>query len=330
MIRKTLSAVPKSLHRRVVIAQPPISQFSTTSPVATKDNPFVIKSKHEDIKSKEAKRPPFDRESPITVSQVPNPSWKFGEGANDKSTLSKQHVEIDPFEEGRTMLSNYKLLVSGIPRPISFLSTVSKDRQKNLAPFSYFQVVDHDPPIFVVRFSARSRSERPKDTLKNLEETGECVINIVSEHTIEAVNATSIDVPYGVSEWDLSGLTETASTTVKPARVKEAVFAIEGKLREIVELDYHGEGKVGKPTGALAIIEASRFWVREDAINQERSEIDLETLRPLTQLGGISYGRVKEIFELPRPSIASEMEKEGSNLKSFLEKARKTPETTVK
>jgi flavin reductase (DIM6/NTAB) family NADH-FMN oxidoreductase RutF len=80
------------------------------------------------------------------------------------------------------MFSNYKLLVSGIPRPISFLSTISKDGEKNLAPFSYFQVVDHDPPIFVVGFSARVRSDRPKDTLRNLRETGECVINIVSEH----------------------------------------------------------------------------------------------------------------------------------------------------
>jgi flavin reductase (DIM6/NTAB) family NADH-FMN oxidoreductase RutF len=228
------------------------------------------------------------------------------------------------------MLSNYKLLVSGIPRPISFLSTVSKDGQKNLAPFSYFQVVDHDPPIFVVGFSARSRSERPKDTLRNLRETGECVINIVSEHTIEAVNATSIDVQFGVSEWDFSGLTEAVSTMVKAARVKEAVFAIEGKLREIIELDYHGKGQLVKPTGALAIIEASRFWVREDALNEERSEIGLETLRPLTQLSGISYGRVREIFELPRPSIASEMDKEGSNLKSFLERAGQTLETTVK
>jgi flavin reductase (DIM6/NTAB) family NADH-FMN oxidoreductase RutF len=78
-----------------------------------------------------------------------------------------------------------------------FLSTVSKDGEKNLAPFSYFQVVDHDPPIFVVGFSARVRSERSKDMLSNLRETGDCAINIVSEHTIEAVNATSIDVPYG-------------------------------------------------------------------------------------------------------------------------------------
>ena len=68
---------------------------------------------------------------------------------------------------------------------------------------------------------------------------------------------------------------------------------------------------------SLAIIEATRFWVREDVINEEKSEIDLGILRPLTQLGGLSYGRVRETVELPRRSFASEIEKEGSNLKEF-------------
>jgi flavin reductase (DIM6/NTAB) family NADH-FMN oxidoreductase RutF len=281
-----------------------------------------MKSKHGDFKSIEANRLPFARKARIAVSQAPNPSWKFGEGANNKSASDNEHVEIDPFEEGRPMFSNYKLLISGIPRPISFLSTVSKDGNKNLAPFSYFQVVDHDPPIFVIGFSARA--QRPKDSLVNLRETGECVINVVSEHIIQAVNATSLDVPYGVSEWGLSGLTEAASTTVKPARVKEAVFSIEGKLLEIKDLDYHGKGKLGKPTGALAIIEATRFWVWKDALNEERSEISLEILRPLTQLGGISYGRIRETFELPRPSH-SETEIERLELKSILDRARQGP-----
>jgi len=140
-------------------------------------------------------------------------------------------MEIDPFEHGRPMISNYKLLISGIPRPISFLSTVSKDVIANLAPFSYFQVVDHDPPVFVIGFSARLH--RPKDSLRNLQETGEFVISVVTENMIEAVNATLIDVPYGVSEWALSGLNTAPSTTVKPARVKEAILSIEGKLLEI-------------------------------------------------------------------------------------------------
>jgi flavin reductase (DIM6/NTAB) family NADH-FMN oxidoreductase RutF len=279
-------------------------------------NPFVLTPRHGNFKEVESKRPEFDSQAPITVSKVPDPNWKYGGGANDKSGLGKRHVEIDPSEEGRPMISNYKLLISGVPRPISFLSTASKGGVTNLAPFSYFQVVDHDPPIFVIGFSARA--QRPKDSLRNLRETGECVISVVTENMIEAVNVMSIDVPYGISEWELSGLDATPSTTVKPSRVREAIFSIEGKLLEVKELDYHGKGKEGKPTGSLAIIEATRFWVREDAINEERSEIDLDVLRPLTQLGGISYGRVREIFELPRPSFATEMKREGSDLKNFL------------
>jgi hypothetical protein len=93
------------------------------------------------------------------------------------------------------------------------------------------------------------------------------------------------------------------STTVNPAGVKEAIFAIKGKLLKIKSLDYHGPGDSGKPKGALAIIEGTRFWAREDAINEERLEIDLGILRLLIQLGGISYGRVRETFELPRPFV---------------------------
>jgi flavin reductase (DIM6/NTAB) family NADH-FMN oxidoreductase RutF len=275
-----------------------------------------MKSKYPDFKIVEATRPAFDSSAPITISKTPNPDWKYGDGAGDKASLGKQHVEIDPFEEGRPMLSNYKVLISGVPRPISFVSTRSKDGVGNLAPFSYFQVVDHNPPIFVIGFSARA--QRPKDSLRNLLETGECVINVVSEHMIEAVNASSIDVPYGVSEWALSGLHAALSTTVKPARVKEAIFSVEGKLLEVKSLDYHGPGKTGKPTGSLAIIEATRFWVQEDAINDERDQIDLSVMHPLTQLGGISYGRVRETFELPRPSFAAELEKKGEELGRFL------------
>lgn len=315
LVCKKAGAIPRVSCRRLPCERPS-PRFSMTCAHRSTSSPFILKSKHGNFKEVESQRPAFVCNAPITVSRAPSPDWKYGGGANDKSGLKKNHVEIDPFEKGRPMISNYKLLISGILRPISFLSTLSNDGVANLAPFSYFQVVDHDPPIFVIGFSARA--ERPKDSLRNLRETGECVISVVTEHMIEAVNATSIDVPYGVSEWPLSGLHPAQSTTVKPSRVDEAIFSIEGKLLEVKDLDYHGKGNEGKPTGSLAIIEATRFWIRDDAINEERSEIDLGVLRPLTQLGGISYGRVREMFELPRPSFAGEMEKEGSDLEKFL------------
>lgn len=195
------------------------------------------------------------------------------------------------------MFHNYTLLISGIvPRPIGFLSTISKTGVENLAPFSYFQVVDHDPPVFIVGFTGRAA--RPKDTLRNLEETGECTINTVSEQMIEAVNATSLDAPFEISEWQVSGLHQAPSTTVKPARVKESVFSIEGKLLKIV--DYGTSRPSHGPHGRLAIIEGTRFWVREDAIDETQSQIDPEVLRPVGQIGGAAYSRLTETFELPR------------------------------
>lgn len=279
-------------------------------------SPFELKPKYPDFMTVQASRPDFQRNLPITYTKTPDPEWKYGKGASDVKAHESKHVEIDPNEPGRPMIANYRLLVSAIARPISFVSTVGKDGTKNLAPMSYFQVVDHDPPTLVIGFSARQG--RPKDTQRNLEETGECVINVVSEHFVEAVNATSLDVPYGKSEWELSGLTPASSTTIKPERVVESIFSIEGKLLEMKSLDYHGAGKAGRPFGSMAIIEAKRFWVREDAINESRDEISLDKMRPSVQLGGIQYGRIRDTFELPRPSLAEELERKNLDLAKFL------------
>jgi flavin reductase (DIM6/NTAB) family NADH-FMN oxidoreductase RutF len=191
----------------------------------------VKRNPHPDFKKVEASRQPFDTNASWNIKQTLDPSWKIGSGANDGgASLKIPHVEIDPYEAGRPAVFNYKLLISGIiPRPIGFLSTRSADgKSTNLSPFSYTQVINHDPPLFIVGFAGGF--DNAKDSLKNLKESGECVINMISEHFIEAANATSINAPYGVSEWAISGLTPAPSTTVKASRVKEAVFAIEGKL----------------------------------------------------------------------------------------------------
>lgn len=173
-------------------------------------SPFVLKLKYADFKKVQASREPFDSSLPVITTRSPNPQWKYGSELSSSASLSSSHIEIDPFAQDRRMIFHYKLLKSGIPRPISFVSTVSKTGEENLAPFSYFQVVDHDPPTFVVGFSVRA--SRPKDTRRSLEETVECMINIVSEQMFEAVNAISLDVPHGISEWGLSGLTPERSS----------------------------------------------------------------------------------------------------------------------
>lgn len=262
-------------------------------------------------------RPEWKPKQPIAVTKTAKPNWKYSEGSNTEDALTHQHIGIDPHAEGRPMFFNYTLLVSGIaPRPIGFLSTISEDGKENLAPFSYFQVVDHDPPVFIVGFTGRAA--RPKDTLRNLEETGECVINTVSEHMVEAVNASSLDAPHGTSEWALSGLHKAPADTVKPARVQESIFSIEGKLLKIVDFDTSKPSSSGSH-GRLAVIEGTKFWVREDAINDTHSHIDLEVLRPVGQLGGVSYARMTDTFELPRSNWASAIKNEGPDLIALAE-----------
>lgn len=137
--------------------------------------------------------------------------------------------------------------------------------------------------------------------------TKECTINIISEHYLEAANFCAINAPYGVSEWALSGLTPAPATTVKASRVKEAIFTIEGKLMDTKEFE---SPATGKKTGVLAIIQGVRFHVREDAINEDWNAIDPEILRPMSRLGGISYGRTLEAMEIPRPEYDEQMKDE--------------------
>jgi flavin reductase (DIM6/NTAB) family NADH-FMN oxidoreductase RutF len=233
----------------------------------------VQRNPHPDFKKVEVSRQPWDKDLAWNIKQTIKPDWKLGDGANDAGAcLEIPHVEIDPYEKGRPSVFNYKLLISGvIPRPIGFISTRSVDGSStNLAPFSYFQVINHDPPLFTVGYSGGF--DNAKDSLKNLHESGECVINIISEHFIEAANSTSINAPYGESEWSLSGLTPATCKTVKASRVKEAVFSVEGKLESTKE--FESKATPGKKTGVLAIIEGTRFWVREDAINEQKNLID--------------------------------------------------------
>jgi len=281
-------------------SKPQVAQEKHDAESAVKRNP------HGDFGKVQASRPDWDSSGAFHFTKTANPSWTYRSGASDKSHSSKEHISIDPNAEGRAPVLNYKLLISGIiPRPIGFLSTRSKDgTSTNLSPFSYTQIFNHDPPIFCVGFSGGF--DNAKDSLINLTETGECTINIISEHFVEAANACAIDTPYGTSEWAVSGLTPADCKNVQCSRVKESVFSIEGKLLNTQE--FESRQTPGKKTGVIATIEGVHFWVREDAINDERSIIDPAVLRPIARLGGITYARVNEGFEIPRPVLKKEEE----------------------
>jgi len=298
---KTFQPLTHSLPRASLSTRTP--KMSTVQQRADAEK-LVQRNPHPDFKSVESQRAPFDKTIKWNIKQTVKPDWKFGDGANDGGEcLKKEHVSIDPYEEGRPAIFNYKLLISGItPRPIGFISTVSKDgKSTNLAPFSYFSLANHDPPLFTIGYSGGF--DRAKDSLTNLTETKECCINIISEHFLEAANSTSVNAPYGVSEWALSGLTPASCKNVKASRVKEAVFSIEGKLDFFKE--YESRGTQGKKTGVLCVIEGTNFWVREDALNSDKNLIDPAILKPISRLGGITYGRTTEGIEIPRPDFDS-------------------------
>lgn len=305
-MRRTCHFEPRSFMQLRAISSSSSAATASQSDVAAAQKNYQIVQDAGDFDAAQAQRQDFDHSRPIETTKSPYPHWEYGQGVPDNGASLAQDHEIDPYAPGRPMVNNYRLLISGIaPRPVGFLSTVNSAGQKNLSPFSYFQVIDHNPPMFIVGFS--SRPGRVKDTYRNLKETGECVINTVSEGMVEAVNATSIDAPYGVSEWEVSGLHEAPSSTVTPARVAESVFSIEGRVIDSKEFTDHQQP--GMSLAATVLIKASRFWVKEGTADADHSHIDLDKLRPVGQLGGASYGRVVSTFESPRRKWSDEVPK---------------------
>lgn len=188
---------------------------------------------------------------------------------------------------------NYKLLIgSVVPRPIAWVSTVAPDGRLNLAPFSYFQAVCSDPPTVIVSVGRRADGER-KDTARNAIAAGEFVVNVVNLELAEAMNATSGDFPYGMSEFEVAGVTPTPSHLVRTPRVAQAPIALECRLTQTLPI-----GR--EPNDDLLLFgEVICFYVRDDLYRNGR--IDHAGLQPLGRLAGNGYSKPGEIFELARP-----------------------------
>lgn len=258
-------------------------------------------SHQEDFKKVEASRPLFENENVWNLTKPPKANWSPGDGANDDQWKKHKKIPIDVYAEGRPLVDNYKILISAItPRPVGFISSVDENGARNLAPFSYFNVFNFDPPIFVIGFATNALEQ--KDTCKNVLETGELTINIISEWFVEAANYASINAPYGVDEWKLTGLTPVESDLVKPPHVAESAFSVEAKL--VTHHEWRSKANAEKTTGITCIVEGLKFHVRQDVVNEELNLIDMAKLKPVSRLGGISYGRTVDGFELLRPEYA--------------------------
>jgi flavin reductase (DIM6/NTAB) family NADH-FMN oxidoreductase RutF len=188
----------------------------------------------------------------------------------------------------------YKLMIGAIvPRPIAFVSTLSADGVPNLAPFSFFTGVSANPPVIAFSPMIRSSDGRKKDTLNNIEATREFVVNVVSEEFAEKMNMCSEEFPPEVDEFKISGLTPVPSDLVKPARVRESHINMECRLVEVVHVS-------PKPLGGSIVLgEVVRFHVDEALI--ENFRIDPDKLRAFGRMGGNSYARTTDRFELIRP-----------------------------
>ena len=186
----------------------------------------------------------------------------------------------------------YKIMTSVIvPRPIAWISTVSKEGINNLAPFSYFAGISSDPPLIAVSIGSKSQEEK-KDTWKNIEETGEFVINMVTKDLISQMNITSLPFEKEIDEFEKAGLTPAPSMSVKPPRVKESPVNIECKKYEIIEI-----GKMGLILGEVLMVH-----IRDDILN-EKGYVDTTKLEIIGRLGGANYCLItaENTFELRRP-----------------------------
>lgn len=200
-------------------------------------------------------------------------------------------MTIDPKDYDYSNI--YKLMIGSIvPRPIAFVSTVSRDGIRNLAPFSFFNGVCSNPPI--VLFSTVIRKDGGhKDTLNNVEATKEFVINIVSEDFGEEMNICSFDFPPDVDEFKESGLTPIPSDLVKAPRVQESRIQMECKLVQII---HFGQGPGG---GSTVFGEVVRFHIQDQLL--DNFKIDPDKLQAIGRMGGPTYTRTMDRFDLVRP-----------------------------
>jgi flavin reductase (DIM6/NTAB) family NADH-FMN oxidoreductase RutF len=204
-------------------------------------------------------------------------------------------VELDLRVPNPTAM--YKLLIGCVvPRPIAWVSSVDAHGVQNLAPFSYFMAITHDPPT--VAFSSAPRGvEVPgprgkKDTLSNVEATGEFVVNVVDDALAEQMN--SGDYPPEVDEFAQAGLTAAPSARVKAPRVAAAPINMECRVVRILP--------VGNLPHHLVIGEIVHLHVRDDVYDAATGRIDMHRLRPVGRLAGQMYTHVHDIFEMKRPA----------------------------
>ena len=204
-------------------------------------------------------------------------------------------ITLDPKEVKTSLLHSY-LLGAVAPRPIAFASTIDKDGNPNLSPFSFFNIFSAKPPIAVFSPSRSGRTGATKNTFDNIKEVPEVVINVVNYALVQQASLSSTEYPKGVNEFLKTGLTPIPSQMVRPFRVKESPAQLECKVKQVIELGHEGGA------GNLVICEVVLMHVSEDVLDANKN-IDPQKIDLVARMGGNYYCRASgnAIFEVEKP-----------------------------
>ena len=204
---------------------------------------------------------------------------------------------ITPGEISTKQLHAY-LLGSVAPRPICFASTIDKDGNPNLAPFSFFNVFGSKPPICIFSPARRVRDNTIKHTLENIQETREVVINVVSYDMVQQMNLASCEYPKGTNEFEKSGFTPVKSELIRPFRVKEAPVSLECKLLQVIETGTEGGA------ANLIICEIIKMHI-DERILDDNQQIDPHKIDLVARMGQDYYCRASgdAVFEVQKPNL---------------------------
>lgn len=211
------------------------------------------------------------------------------------SSIPRKYLCFDPKD---TSIPKFHQMMLGAiaPRPIAFASTIDRDGNANLSPFSFFNAFGANPPILVFSPARRGKDNTTKHTYENVREVPEVVINVVTYEMAQKMSDSSADFPKGVNEFEKVGFTMQPSVLVKPFRVKESPVQFECKVLQIIETGN------GPAAGNLVICEILRMHVDQAVLN-EQGRIDPHKIDLIGRLGGEYYVRASgsAIFELAKP-----------------------------
>ncbi|TPX30194.1 hypothetical protein SmJEL517_g06184 [Synchytrium microbalum] len=263
---------------------------STSNPVAAQE----LKSPYVSSVGSGTVLPKFKTEEKFELYQTPHPSYTPPQAQAFPGSQENVVLECDKMPAA----SRYPLMISAIvPRPIALVTSQSEAGINNCSPFSYFNVICHDPPTLIVSCNY-NRDGTAKDSLRNILTTKDFVVSIMSEWYIESSNYTCGNFKYGDDEMKAAGMEVHPSKLINPPTPAASAFSMECRLESTYDLK--SEDGSGRMSTTMVIARILAFCIKKDVLKEDGT-LDMEKYAPIARLGGIQYGRVTQGFELPRP-----------------------------